>query len=60
MVTELWGVQCLLGKQGDNNQRGITRKLNSLYLKNIAMKFYEDIPKGYQVIGCTRMKITQH
>ena len=31
-----------------------------LYLIHIPIKFHEDIPSFYRVMGCTRMKITQN
>ena len=55
-------------KKENNNQKGITWKLNMglhsflhatrlLYLIHIAVKLHEDMPKGYHVMGCTRIKI---
>ena len=53
-----------------NNKRGITWKRHnggtiilagntSSLPVHIPIKFYEDIPNDYRVMGCTRMKITQ-
>ena len=53
-----------------NNQRGITQKLikgkqsflyatHCLDLFDIPIKFHEDIPNSYRVMGCTRMKFVK-
>ena len=40
----------------------ILEMTHRLYLIHVhfSIKFHEDIPNDYQVMGCTRMKITQN
>ena len=66
-VTELSGVQDLFWETcKKNSKRGITPKLKKgeqsfvyvthcLDLIHIPIKFHEEIPISYRVIGCTRM-----
>ena len=44
-------------KKGEQSFMGLA---HCLYLILIPIKFHEYIPKSYQVMGCTRMKITQN
>ena len=41
-------------------EQSFLQETHHLYFIHIPIKFHENIPNNYQVMGCTRMKITQN